>query len=254
VRGSWSRVRAVSAAADSPAVLAHFHSNLDLVATVARQLKKTLGVTVNLEELQSFGQEGLLQAARRFDPERGVPFRPYANLRIRGAIIDGVRATMPLPRRAFARLRSLDAVVKYDEGMLEDATSPTKQAVVGADADRELKNHLAAVATAIAMGILPAPAKGEDGEVAAATPEPDPEGELIRQELQQELKQGIERLPEREAELIRRHYLEGERFDQVARDLGLSKSWASRLHSRAICRLSLLLRDNPRPTVTDRRP
>ncbi len=244
----------MSAAADSPAILAHFHSNLDLVATVARQLKKTLGSTVNLEELQSFGQEGLLQAARRFDPERGVPFRPYANLRIRGAMIDGVRTTMPLPRRAFARLRSLEAVVRYDDGALEDSTSPAKQAVQGQAADRELCNHLAAVATAIAMGLLPVAVRGQEGEVVATTPSTDPEGELLREELQHEVHDAISHLPEREAELIRRHYLEGERFDRVARDLGLSKSWASRLHSRAICRLSVLLRDNPRRRSTDKHP
>jgi RNA polymerase sigma factor for flagellar operon FliA len=45
-----------------------------------------------------------------------------------------------------------------------------------------------------------------------------------------------------EAELVRRHYLQGERFDHVAQQLGLSKSWASRLHTRAIRRLSRRLR------------
>jgi RNA polymerase sigma factor for flagellar operon FliA len=48
----------------------------------------------------------------------------------------------------------------------------------------------------------------------------------------------IEDLPEDEATLIRRHYFNGERFDHVAGELGLSKSWASRLHTRAVRRLS----------------
>ena len=52
----------------------------------------------------------------------------------------------------------------------------------------------------------------------------------------------ISGLPKEEAELVRRHYLEGERFDRVAQELGLSKSWASRLHTRAMGRLSKRLR------------
>jgi RNA polymerase sigma factor for flagellar operon FliA len=53
-------------------------------------------------------------------------------------------------------------------------------------------------------------------------------------------------LPENEAVLVRRHYLEGERFDHVAKELGLSKSWASRLHTRAIKRLTEALRGQSR--------
>ena len=59
------------------------------------------------------------------------------------------------------------------------------------------------------------------------------------------VRRAIGDLPEQEAELVRRHYLEGERFDLVAKDLGLSKSWASRLHTRAIVRLTKRLRGAP---------
>lgn len=52
----------------------------------------------------------------------------------------------------------------------------------------------------------------------------------------------IDSLPREERELIRRHYLEDERFDAVAKDLKISKSWASELHSQAIKRLGKRLR------------
>ena len=55
-------------------------------------------------------------------------------------------------------------------------------------------------------------------------------------------KAAIAALPDEEAQLVRRHYLEGERFDHVAQSLGLSKSWASRLHTRAMQRLAKRLR------------
>ena len=56
------------------------------------------------------------------------------------------------------------------------------------------------------------------------------------------VREAISELPADESELVRRHYLENERFDHVATELGLSKSWASRLHTRAIGRLAKRLK------------
>jgi RNA polymerase sigma factor FliA len=70
----------------------------------------------------------------------------------------------------------------------------------------------------------------------------DPEAAVAQAELMSLVRDAIGELPEQEAELVRRHYLEGERFDLVAADLGLSKSWASRLHTRAVQRLTKRLR------------
>jgi len=81
-------------------------------------------------------------------------------------------------------------------------------------------------------------AHGEEGETIGATAGDDPEQLTAEAELLSIVRQAITELPDQEAELVRRHYLEGERFDSVARELGLSKSWASRLHTRAIGRLS----------------
>jgi len=68
--------------------------------------------------------------------------------------------------------------------------------------------------------------------------EASPEEHSSRQQLLDLVEVAITALPEQEGVLIRRHYLEGERFDHVAAELGLSKSWASRLHTRAIGRLT----------------
>ena len=82
--------------------------------------------TVTLDDLRSFGREGLLQAARTFDPTRGVPFRRWANLRIKGAMIDGVRAVGHACRGACtassAAIEAGDRMLEaYDE---EDAAEP----------------------------------------------------------------------------------------------------------------------------------
>jgi RNA polymerase sigma factor for flagellar operon FliA len=224
---------------DPPEVLARFNDTLELVEIVARQVSRAVGSSVELGDLLSFGREGLLDAARRYDPERGVPFRAYANFRVRGAIIDGVRIVGRLPRRAHERLRGLEAASRTSEGALEDVHAPQPPGSGAAQAEQALSEHLAAMATAMAIGLVAG--RGEEGEPVGISAD-DPETQTAEAELKALIRRAIGDLPDQESELVRRHYLEGERFDLVAKDLGLSKSWASRLHTRAIVRLTKRLR------------
>jgi RNA polymerase sigma factor for flagellar operon FliA len=220
----------VQTATDAPEVLARFRAELDLVDLNARQVARRIAAaSVTLDDLRSFGQEGLLQAARTFDESRGVPFRRWANLRIRGAMIDGVRQWGNLPRRIYRELRSVEAADRlqeaYDE---EDGANPpaTPEA-----ADARLTSYLAGMATAIAVGtMVAAPRESIDAEGRDVTPE-----DLVANaELVARVKTIVARLPDAERTLIERHYFGEETLDQAAASLGLSKSWGSRLHARAI--------------------
>jgi RNA polymerase sigma factor for flagellar operon FliA len=227
---------------DQPEVLARFNENLELVEVLARQIIRSLGHAAELDDLLSFGREGLLDAARRFDDSRGVPFRGYANFRVRGAIIDGVRSSARLSRRTHERLNGLQAVARVSEGAVEDLNAPRPAVADPASAEQALGDHLAAMATAMAVGFLSPTAHGEDGERTPIASGDDPEEAFGRAELLRVIQHALGELPNEEAELVRRHYLEGHRFDQVADELGLSKSWASRLHTRALGRLAKKLR------------
>jgi RNA polymerase sigma factor for flagellar operon FliA len=228
---------------DTPAVLERFHGALDLVEIIARKLRRSLGPGVDLDELLSFGREGLLDAARRYDVDRGVPFRGYANFRVRGAIVDGLRASARLPRRLHDRLKALEAAARVSEGAAEDVLGGAPAPAGAEDAERALDAHLAAMATAMVVGLVSEPATGEDGELTSVDGRASPEDSVARAELLGLVATAIDELPREEAELVRRHYLEGERFDHVAAELGLSKSWASRLHTRAMGRLSKRLKE-----------
>lgn len=227
-------------AGDAPEVLERFHAETELVEIVARQVLRSLGAGVELDDLRSFGREGLLDAARKFDTERGVPFRAYANFRVRGAIIDGVRSYAQLPRRTYERLNGLSASLRVSEGAAEDTfgAAPTTRA----QADQALGDHLAAMAAAMSVGLIAPTAAGEEGEIVQVATSDSPEDAVARAELLSVVQSAIAELPDDEAALVRRHYLEGERFDHVASSLGLSKSWASRLHTRAMQRLAKRLR------------
>lgn len=208
---------------DSPEVLARFEAELDLVDLVARQMARRMNPVVTLDDLRSFGREGLLRAARTFDASRGVPFRRWANVRVRGAMIDGVRQWGTLPRQAYRELKALEAgdalLEQYDE---DDAARPATSAE---DADSRLSSFLAGMATAIAVGTMGIAADEED---------PTPEDLLGNAEMLERIRAAVAQLPDQERHMVERHYFEGERLDQAAASLGLSKSWGSRLHARAI--------------------
>ncbi len=222
--------------------LVRFESALDLVEAIARRIAREVGPNAELGDLVSYGREGLLDAARRFDPSRGVPFRGYASFRVRGAIIDGVRKSSRLPRRTHERLNGLLAASHTSEGASEDAFAPMPPGATSADAERALGEHLAAMATAVAVGLLATTGFSDEGERVPVSVDENAEDALGRAELLAVVREAIGELPAEEQALVRRHYLEGERFDHVAAELGLSKSWASRLHTRAIKRLTEKLR------------
>ncbi len=73
--------------------------NLRLVYGIATQIRRRIGYVIEIDELASYGTLGLMQALKRFDPQRGVKWSTYASHRIRGAIWDGVRQLCPVSRR-----------------------------------------------------------------------------------------------------------------------------------------------------------
>jgi RNA polymerase sigma factor FliA len=224
-----------SDASDTPEMLARFHAELDLVDVNARQVARRLAApSVTLDDLRSFGREGLLQAARSFDATRGVPFRRWANMRIRGAMIDGVRQWGHLPRRVYHELRAMSAGDDVQEALVEEhAATPASTPEA---ADRRLSTYLAGVATAIAVGSIAAYEDLGDER------DPSPEELAAKAELVAQVRAVVRRLPDAERTLIERHYFGDETLDHAAASLGLSKSWGSRLHARAIERIASELR------------
>lgn len=217
--------------ADEPEVLELFRSGLPLVELYARKLGGRLGALAEHDDLLSAGREGLLEAARRFDPTRGVPFAPFATHRVRGAMLDAIRSTATFSRRTHERLRALEAAHSVTGGELEYAFQRPGGRREGAQAS--LDEHLEIIATATALGAL---------NPAAQETIDDPEQQLLRAEFAAEVQRLIDELPVEAAALVRRHLIQGERLADIARDFSMSASWASRLLNRTSARLAKRLR------------
>lgn len=215
---------------DPPEVVARIQEGLPLVDVLARAMRRQLGPVVSLEDQASVGREALLHAARSFDPDRGIPFRKWAAIKMRGAMIDAARSGGALPKRVYRKLRALQAVNSVQEVANEDqAAQPAKSAE---EADAQLSTQLASAAMAAAVGFLAM--RGSDDLTSAEDDEHSPESNVANAQLITRIRAAIDERPEQERTLLLRHYFEETNLDDIAKDLGLSKSWASRLHARAI--------------------
>ncbi|MFZ5893266.1 MAG: sigma-70 family RNA polymerase sigma factor [Myxococcota bacterium] len=219
---------------DAPEVMDRFHVGLPLVEVIARQMSNWLGALAEYDDLVSAGREGLLDAARRFDPDLEVPFEAFAKFRIRGAMLDDVRRLATLPRRAHERVVALEAATRASEGASD--FSPPRGALDEGAWEDSFTDHLETVATAAAIALR---VHGQDAPHSA---EGDPEQALERAELLACLREGLQTLPTDEATLVRRYFLNGDRLDDIGRDLRIKKSWACRIQARALARLNRYMR------------
>jgi RNA polymerase sigma factor for flagellar operon FliA len=199
------------------------------VRGVVKHTRAQLGIEGDAEDLIAYAFEGLLEARRRFDPARGVQFKSFAYYRVRGAVLDGVRSMAYLPRRAYARLKASEAFDIESEPTGEARAQQGGDAAPDAEASlRAIDGILGRVAAAYCTA---ASAQEEDAEPN------NPEYAVLSRERRDRVRRALDLLPDQERQLIQGHYIEGRNFDDIAKDLGLSKSWASRLHTRALARM-----------------
>ena len=183
-----------------------------MVVGLAGRLRRELALPGELDDLIAFGFGGLLEAERRYDPKRGVRFSTFAYHRVRGAMLDGVRSMAAMPRRA------------HERSKLEDRAAPT---AVPSAMDKAFARISASLTAASPIH----EASGDEG----------PESALLRGESIRRMLSALASLPERQRALLRGHYFEGRRLDEIAGELGISRSWASRLHSQALRTLRVAL-------------
>src|SRR5882672_10304022 len=87
--------------------------HLSLVQAIARKVKKTLGSSIEYDDLVAYGSKGLVEAADRYDSRPGVAFTTFAYYRIRGAMFDGLRTMGWYSRADYARYRAEERANEY---------------------------------------------------------------------------------------------------------------------------------------------
>lgn len=125
--------------------------HLKMVRRIAGSMVRHLPAHVERDELVSLGYMGLVEAHKRFDPKRGVPFGAFAAMRVRGAMLDWLRQLDPISRDERARLRNTDASASVS---LVDFSCAEDYASRGERADDELLKHEQKVLLWRALGKL----------------------------------------------------------------------------------------------------
>ncbi|MCR8642166.1 FliA/WhiG family RNA polymerase sigma factor [Paenibacillus sp. N1-5-1-14] len=213
---------------------------LPLVDYVASRLSIGLPKNVALEDLQSFGAMGLIDAVDKFDYERGLQFETYASWRIRGAIIDGLRQGDWVPRSVREKAKKLeDAYQKLEQQHLRSVTDEEMSSYLGVT-EHEFQHMLQDIAVTTVCSIDD-PIREEDSETRISLivdeKAKNPEYKVNEFYLKETLARAIDRLTEKERTVVSLFYFEELSLSEIAEVMSLSPSRISQLHSKAILRM-----------------
>lgn len=209
-----------------------------VVGQIASRMIAKLPDTVELGDLVSYGMFGLIDAVDKFDPSRGFKFETYAAQRIRGAIIDELRAADWVPRSVRAKARALEhATRSLEQALLRPVTDEDVAAHVGWDLS-EVRTVRAQVALSHVAALDGIP--GEPDTQAIPTlgaPVGHASGRLEARETSTLLAAAVQGVRDREQEVLHLYYYEGLTLAQIGEILGVTESRVSQIHSGAVRKL-----------------
>jgi RNA polymerase sigma factor for flagellar operon FliA len=229
-----------TATADTDALI---EQHLGLVNHVVLQVAGHFPRHVDRQELARAGALGLVEAAQRFDVTRGVPFDRFAARRIRGAILDAVRAADWAPRSVRALGRALDAAEQ--DLANEQGRTPTAGDVAAAMgmAPAELAAVRDRVFRSVVLALEHRVGDGDGheelalGDVLADRTVLEPCEALEAKEMLGYLRDAIGLLPERHRTVIVGYFLEDQTSLGLADELGVTESRISQIRSEALAML-----------------
>jgi len=204
-----------------------------LVKYVASRVAVGLPSNVDRADLVSAGIVGLLEAIERFDRARGAPFEGYAIGRIRGAILDELRAADWVPRSVRAKARALETAYQELEARLQRVPSDDELAAAAGMSLEQLHVALSEIA---ASGLVALDEVTALGDVLADRRE-GPAGVLEQVETRQVLAGAVRRLPERERTVLALYYVEGLTLAQIGSVMSVTESRVSQIHAKAVIHL-----------------
>ncbi|HRV07894.1 MAG TPA: FliA/WhiG family RNA polymerase sigma factor [Acidobacteriota bacterium] len=218
--------------------------HLPQIRFIAQRIAMRLPPEVQLEDLVSAGVIGLLDAYNKFDPSKGVSFKTYASVRIRGAILDSLRDLDWAPRDLRSRSREVERAYALVEQRLG---RPARDEEVAQELGMELREFQGLLDQLNGLTIGHFRTSDEESEgvdvdnlpvwYSPISPEETPFEAVSRGEMRRLLAEAIETLPEREQLILSLYYREELTMKEIGHILGVNESRISQLHTRAVLRL-----------------
>lgn len=219
-----------------------------LVKYVAGRVGTGLPSHVEVSDLIQSGIFGLVDAIEKFEPERGLKFETYAMQRIRGAILDDLRAQDWVPRSVRSRARDVERAMERLEAKLQRTATDVELAhelEVTADELRDLLAQLQ-MTSVVALDDLIGVGKGA-ASLAETLPDDraeDPVAALVDRDSRRQLAEAVERLSDRDRIVVTLYYFENLTLAEIGKVLGVTESRVCQLHTRAVLRLRSKLTEN----------
>ncbi|MCE5271633.1 FliA/WhiG family RNA polymerase sigma factor [bacterium] len=217
-------------------------ANLSLISYISERLAVSLPHSVELDDLKSLGVLGLIDAIENFKAEKQVRFTSYAALRIKGAIIDGLRSLDWVPRSVRKKSRQIEHTLQSLEAELgRPATEQEASERLGVGL-ADYRNMLEEVSPISFLSINDTVYEDGDqsvrlGEVIEDTTSHGPITELEREEVKRILVDGINNLPEREKLVVALYYYEGLTLKEIGEVMQISESRVCQIHTESMLRL-----------------
>ena len=216
-------------------------AHLPLVNHVVFQVAVHFPRHVDRDDLINAGAIGLVEAARRYDESRGVPFNRFAAQRIRGAIIDAVRAADWAPRSVRTLARRLDSVeqrLASSLGRIPSIGETAQELGVGVEEVRSLRER---VFRSVVLAFEHVVTEDVDEELTLidmlADDGREPDAELEDRELKSYLREAVAHLPERHRLIVVGYFIQERTSEELARFLGVTESRISQMRTEALAML-----------------
>ena len=220
--------------------------HLPIVRFLARRIHERLPQHVDIEDLVSAGVVGLMDAFAKFDPDKKVQFRSYAQFRIRGAILDSLRTLDWSPRELRRKGRAVEEAIRVLTARLGHAPNESEVAEEMSVSLEEYQQLLGDL-KGLEIGTLHIERNEDSGEEELAyvpgRPEEDPLFRCLRGELEERLSDAIANLPDRERLVMSLYYYEEMTMREIGLALGVVESRVSQVHASAVVHLRAALKD-----------
>lgn len=225
-------------------IILHF---APMVRYVASRVAMKLPQSVDVDDLYQAGILGLIDAAGKFDPKRGIKFQTYAEFRVRGSILDELRAMDWVPRTVRQSANQIESAYKTLEGQ---TGQPVEDKDVAAHLNMNLDEFHVHLDNVRAISIVSfddiRPSKDSDErdilEVLADPTVEDPMEALGLGQIRVALSQAIASLPDKERLVVTLYYFEELTMSEIGAVLNLTESRISQLHSKAALRMRARLK------------
>ncbi len=234
----WARYKENGSRKARDQLIVHYSP---LVKYVAGRVAVGLPQNVDQADLVSYGLFGLIDAIDKFEPERGFKFETYAISRIKGNILDELRAIDWVPRSVRAKSRQIEKAYAKLEAQLHRAPTEDELATELDMTRPQLQTALSKISFVGVVALDEFVGSGDQGGATLgdtiATDDEGP-GDLFEvQEMRGLLGEAINKLPEREKVVLTLYYYENLTLAQIGEVLGVTESRICQIHTKAILQL-----------------